>query len=250
MLTEHHDGPYGRMRSRAVGDRVPGVPQVVLVQGLGVSGYLLPALRALAGWTRAYLVELPGLCGSGEPPHELDLPGYAAAVADWVTARGEPVVLAGHSAGCQVAARAAVGHPLVSGVVLASPTVDPDARSLLRLARRWRRDGSREPGGLTRSHLPEWWRAGPHRLLRLVQLCIADDIAESVRAIDVPLLGLYGRDDAISDEQWVRDLVQLAPHSRLVLVPGAHTFVWSHPDAWCAPVRDFATGLAAQPTAP
>src|SRR3954454_16963938 len=85
-------------------------------------------------WTRAHLLELSGLGGSGEPPHELSVPEFGRAVADWLTARRlGRLVLAGHSSGTQVAAEAAVGHPDVTGVVLASPTVDPVARDVVRL---------------------------------------------------------------------------------------------------------------------
>jgi pimeloyl-ACP methyl ester carboxylesterase len=70
-----------------------------------------------------------GVAGSGEPTRTLDVPGYAAAVVEWLDgAELGPVVLAGHSSGTQVAARAAVlagerRNTQVVAVVLASPTV-------------------------------------------------------------------------------------------------------------------------------
>lgn len=243
----HRNGRYGRMRSRAVGRPVAGVPEVVLVQGLGAAKYLLPALAELGGWTRAHLLELPGLAGSGEPPHEMDLADYAGAVADWLDRRADdtPVVLAGHSAGCQVAARAAVGHPRVAGLVLASPTMEPVRGGLLGLAWRWQRNGMREAPGLTASHRHEWRRAGLLRLLRYTRHCLADRIENAVRRLDVPMLVVYGRGDLISREPWVRRLVATAADGRLARVPGAHTFVWSAPSAWSEPVRAFVTGLPA-----
>src|SRR5215210_6215113 len=111
VVTTYHDGVLGRMRSRAVGAPQPGIPEVVLVQGMAVADYLLPGLAAFGGWTRAHLVELPGFGGSGEPPHELSVPEFGQAVADWLTTQPlGPVVLAGHSSGTQVAAEAATGH--------------------------------------------------------------------------------------------------------------------------------------------
>lgn len=248
VVTSQFHGRYGRMRGRAVGERTAGLPEFVLVQGLGVADYLLPALGVVGSWTRAHLLDLPGLAGSGDPPVELDLPGYAAAVRDWLDARPgtDPVVLAGHSAGTQVAARAAAGHPRVAGVVLAAPTVDPAIRGLLGLAVRWRRDGSLEPPGLTSSHLPEWRRAGPRRLLRLTRSCLADRIEDAIGALAVPYLVVYGADDRISDRGWARGLARLGA-GRFAEVPGAHTFVWSHPDAWSAPVRDFAASVVGRP---
>src|SRR4051794_41377785 len=96
------------MRSRTVGELRAGVPEVVVLPGLAVANYLLPAVRALGSWTRAHLVELPGFSGSGEPPHPLDVPQFADALAQWLAGSGlDRVVLAGHSSGTQVAARVA-----------------------------------------------------------------------------------------------------------------------------------------------
>ncbi|BCJ34149.1 hypothetical protein Athai_16520 [Actinocatenispora thailandica] len=247
-VTSQFHGPYGRMRSRAVGRPRPGVPEVAIVQGLGVSAYLLPALATLGRWTRAHLVDLPGLAGSGEPPYPLGIAEYADSVRAWLADQtGEAgFVLGGHSAGTQIAAHAAVGAPGVVGVALASPTVDPAVRGLVGLALRWRRDGVREPGGLTASHLAEWRRAGPRRLLRLARCCLADDIEQPVRRLRVPVLVLYGDDDRISDAGWVRTLAAAATDGELASMPGAHTFVWSHPAAWGEPVRAFAARCRAR----
>lgn len=72
----------GRMRSRSVGRPCPGVPDVVLVQGMAVSDRLPPGLGAFGQWIRAHPVVLPGFAGSGDPPHELDVPEFGRCVAD------------------------------------------------------------------------------------------------------------------------------------------------------------------------
>ncbi|MGA8115623.1 MAG: alpha/beta hydrolase [Actinocatenispora sp.] len=236
--TSQFYGRFGRLRSRALGNEVTGVPEIVLVQGMGVADYLLPALATLGDFTRAHLLDLPGLSGSADPPEDLDLGGYADAVAEWLADRpgAKPVVLAGHSAGTQIAARAAVGHPQVVGLVLASPTTDPATRGLTGMAARWRRDGQHEPPGLTPSHLPEWRRAGPLRLLRLARLCLDDRIERSLRRLTVPHLVVYCRDDRISSAAWSRSLADIGD-GRFVTVGGAHTFVWADPGAWRAPIR-------------
>jgi pimeloyl-ACP methyl ester carboxylesterase len=244
VTTSYHDGVLGRVRSRSVGAPRPGVPEIVLVQGMAVADYLLPGLGAFGEWTRAHLVELPGFGGSGDPPHELTVPEFGRAVADWLTAgRLGRVVLAGHSSGTQVAAEAAVGHPDVSGVVLASPTVDPMARGLVRLFVRWQLDGRREPPGLTESHRPEWKRAGFRRLVHLVRAHLHHVMEEPVGRLTVPLLVIRGQDDVISTRQWGRRLADLVPAGEYLEVPGAHTFPWRDPQAWSEPVRRFATGL-------
>ncbi|HEX5597793.1 MAG TPA: alpha/beta hydrolase [Micromonosporaceae bacterium] len=245
VVTTYHDGPLGRIRSRSVGLPRPGVPEVVLVQGMAVADYLLPGLGALAEWTRAHLVELPGFAGSGEPPHELTVPEFAAAVREWLTHRNlGRVILAGHSSGTQVAAEAAVGRCDVLGVVLASPTIDPAARGLPRLFVRWRVDALRESPGLATSHRPEWRRAGIRRLAHLVRAHLNHTIEEPVSRLTVPLLVIRGRDDTISTARWGLRLAALAPVGEYVEVDGAHTFPWRDPHAWSPAMRSFAIRLA------
>jgi pimeloyl-ACP methyl ester carboxylesterase len=245
-LERHRDTTAGRIRSRSLGEPRPDLPEVVLVQGMAVADYLMPAVAELGRWTRAHLVELPGFAGSGEPTRKLDVPGYAAAVVEWLDgAELGPVVLAGHSSGTQVAARAAVlagerRNTQVVAVVLASPTVAPVSRPLPRMLLRWRLDGRHEPPGLTGSHLREWRRAGVRGLLHLVRVHLRDRIEESVPAITVPLLVLRGSDDRLSTAEWARGLAAAAPSGRYQELPGAHTFLWADPGSWSAPVRQLA----------
>jgi pimeloyl-ACP methyl ester carboxylesterase len=246
-LERHRDTSAGRIRSRSVGEPRPGVPEVVLVQGMAVADYLMPAVAELGLWTRAHLVELPGFAGSGEPTRRLDVPGYAAAVVEWLDAvELGAVVLAGHSSGTQVAARAAVsaGARRVAAVVLASPTVAPVARPLPRMLLRWQLDGRHEPPGLTGSHLREWRRAGVRGLLHLVRVHLRDRIEESVPAMTVPLLVLRGADDRLTTTQWARGLAAAAPSGRYQELPGAHTFLWADPGSWSEPVRQLALDAA------
>ena len=142
MELAHRPTTWGVLRSRTVGARRDGVPEVVVVPGLAVADYLQPALCELGSWTRAHLVELPGFSGSGEPPHPLDVGQFADAVVQWLDA-GElgGIVLAGHSSGTQVAAHVAVRRPrAVRALVLASPTIDPRFRSRRRVLMAWRRN--------------------------------------------------------------------------------------------------------------
>lgn len=239
--TAYRDLPLGRIRSRSVGEFREGVAQVVVVQGMAVADYLMPAVRALAAWTRVHLVELPGFAGSGEPPHRLDVPGWAIAVASWLDATGSDrgVVVAGHSSGTQVAARVAAARPTsVGGLVLASPTVDPVARSWPRLLVRWRLDARREPSDLTESHKPEWRRAGVRGLVHVVRAHLGDPPLEKlVPHLPMPLLVLRGREDRIATAEWAQQLAHAAPRGHFTAMPGPHTFVWIDPEAWSSPIR-------------
>lgn len=200
--------------------------------------------------TRAHLVELPGYAGSGEATRWLDVPGYADAVLEWLRlAELGPVVLAGHSTGTQVAARAAAHAATgrdaagVVAVVLASPTLAPIARPLPKMLLRWRLDGRGEPPGLTDSHLREWPRAGLRGLLHLVRVHLADRIEDAVPRMGVPALVLRGERDRLTTASWARGLAESAPGGRYAELPGAHTFPWADPAAWSEPIRRVALGV-------
>ena len=244
--TSDRETPFGRMRSRSVGRPRDGAAEVVLVQGIGVADYLLPGLAALGEWTRAHLLELPGYSGSGDPPHPLDVGGFGDAVVAWLEAAGlERVVLAGHSGGTQVAARAAVRRPPgVRGLVLASPTVDPRFRTLGGVLRAWHRDNRREPIDLADVHRPERKRAGIPRVLLALRAHLADRLEDVVPDVQVPVLVLYGDQDLLCTEEWARSLCDRAPDGRFCTVPGAHSFPWTAPRAWSEPVRRLAEEVA------
>jgi pimeloyl-ACP methyl ester carboxylesterase len=237
-LVRFTETSYGRMRSRVLG--APGdAPPVVTVMGMAVSNYLLPAQAALS-WTQTHLLDLPGLAGSDDIPHRLDVAEYGDAVAQWLRANDLPrVILAGHSSGTQIAAHAAAACPdLVAATVLASPTVDPKARSVPKALYHWRRDARYPMPGLEESHRPEWRRAGFPQLVHLLRAHLRDRLEETVPRVHGPLLVLLGEQDRLCTEQWARELADLAEDGRLVTVPGPHTFLWRDPSSWSGPLRE------------
>ena len=183
---------WGVMRSRVVGAPRDLAPEVVVVPGLAVANYLQPAVRELGAWTRAHLVELPGFSGSGEPPHPMDVPQLADALVQWLAASGlDRVVLAGHSCGTQVAARAAARRPpSVRALVLASPTIDPRFRSRRRVLLAWRRNDVLERRDLDQQHKPERQRAGWRRVAHALDVHLADALEDGVGELgDVQRVG-------------------------------------------------------------
>ncbi len=242
VTIEHRATTWGTMRSRTVGAPRLGVPEVVAVPGLAVANYLQPAVCELGAWTRAHLVELPGFSGSGEPPHPLDVAQFADALAQWLAASGlDRIVLVGHSSGTQVAARVAARGPQnTRALVLASPTIDPRFRSLPRVLLAWRRNHELEPPSLDQQHTPERQRAGLKRVRHALKVHLADALEDVVPQVPVPVLVLHGDRDRLCTEEWARELADLAPDGRFVPVPGAHSFVWTAPGAWSAPIEDLA----------
>lgn len=251
-LVRFTDTPHGRLRCRVLGRPRAGVPPVVVVMGMAVSDYLLPAVASLGSWTRAYLVELPGLGGSGEPRHRMDAHEHARAVAAWLDAADlPPAIIAGHSSGTQVAAEVALRRPAsVAGLVLAAPTVDPSVRSLARVFIAWRRDSRYPLPGLQRVHIPQWRRAGLRRVYHLVRAYVRGPYLEDlVPHVEVPVLVIRGESDGISTASWARHLAGLAPDGRFLAVPGPHTFVWPYPDSWTAPIQEMAGASASRAAA-
>jgi pimeloyl-ACP methyl ester carboxylesterase len=242
VRTTFHDGKLGRMRIRSLGEPRPDVPEIVMIQGMTVSDYLLPGLDVLSAWTRTYLVELPGGSGSGPPPHPLTVAEYADAAAGWLrTQRLGPVLLAGHSSGTQVAAETALRCPEeVAGVILAGPAIDPVARGGLRVFVRWWADRRNDPKSLDEVHKPERQRVGSRRVFQVLRAHLRHQLEEPVGALTVPVLVIRGRDDRLGTAGWARHLADLASDGRYVEVPGTHSFCWRYPDAWSSPIREFA----------
>jgi pimeloyl-ACP methyl ester carboxylesterase len=250
MLLRYTDVPEGRMRSRVLGQPRGGMPPVVVVQGMAVSDYLLPGCAALAEWTQTFLLDIPGYAGSGQPTRPLDVHGYGEAVAHWLEATGlDPAVVVGHSSGTQIAAWAGVLCPeRVAAVVLASPTVDPIARSVPRLVWHWRRDARFPAPGLQESHIPEWKRAGLRGIGHLVSVHLADRLEEQVARLRMPVLIIRGTQDRLSTDGWMHELCRLAGDAELMKVPGPHTFVWLHTHAWSQPLRRLAERTCGTPS--
>ncbi|MDA3642502.1 alpha/beta hydrolase [Saccharopolyspora indica] len=244
-LVRYTETSAGLMRSRVFGCERVGAPPVIALMGMGVSDYLMPAMRALATWTQAHLVDLPGLGGSGPARRRSDVPGYAAAVADWMDrAQLPPAVLIGNSSSTQVAAHAAAMRPeLVRLLVLASPTVDPAYRSVPRVLLHWRLDARHPMPGLQQQHTPDWARAGFGQLRHLLQVHLRDRLEETVLRVRGPVLVLRGDQDGLSTERWARALAAAAAGGRFAAVPGPHSFVWSAPSAWLEPIREAAASV-------
>jgi pimeloyl-ACP methyl ester carboxylesterase len=242
MMLRYADVPEGRIRTRVLGEQREGIPSVVVLQGMTVSDYLLPACAALAEWTQVHLLDLPGYAGSGQPTRWLDVRGYGEAVVHWLEASGlQRPVLVGHSSGTQVAAWAGVLWPKgVRAIGLASPTIDPSVRSLAKVLLAWRLDARAPSPGLEESHAPEWKRAGPRGIAHLLRVHLRDRLEEQVANLPMPILALRAEGDRLSTRRWMEELVDVAAKGEWVSMPGAHAFVWLYPHAWSAPLRELA----------
>jgi pimeloyl-ACP methyl ester carboxylesterase len=239
MVLRYTDVPEGRVRTRVLGERREGLAPVVVLQGMTVSDYLLPACAALAEWTQVHLLDLPGYAGSGQPTRRLDVRGYGETVVHWLEASGlERPVVVGHSSGTQVAAWTGVlWSDGVRAVGLASPTIDPSVRTLPKLLLHWRLDARAPSPGLEESHKPEWKRAGPRGIAHLIRVHLRDRLEEQVARLPMPVLALRARQDRLSTDDWMNELADVAETGKWITMPGAHAFVWLYPHAWSEPLR-------------
>jgi pimeloyl-ACP methyl ester carboxylesterase len=231
-LREHWQDVAGRpVRSLRCGELRDGVPELVLVAGLGALGYVLPTVRACASWTRVTLLDLPGFGSPRTAGLPADLASVAAAAVGWLgQVPTGPVVLLGHSTGAQVVLRAAVDRPeAVRLLVLGGAVFDPVARRPSVLVRRVLETVVHERPGELPAVLPYYLR-GARGLPALLSSALADRPEDRVAAVRSPVLVLRGEHDALCPADWARSLAAGCQDGRALQLPGAHNVPYTHPE--------------------
>jgi pimeloyl-ACP methyl ester carboxylesterase len=205
------------------------VPRPVFVPGLGLDARSSARLRTrLPG----DVVPLPGTGLRGPVPPVDELAGQLRA-----RLGPGPVLLVGHSQGCQVVS-AAAGDPRVTGVVLLGPTTDPRLRSWPVLAGRWLRTAAREPWWQVPLVLAQWLRTGPRAMWQLWRVAAPDRIEARLRSVRVPVTVVRGTRDRLCPHDWAAAVAVAAPAGRLVELPGAaHMTVQTHWEAVAAVIE-------------
>ncbi len=204
---------------------VPGV-------GLGPEGWL-PTLRSwpLAGPVQ--VVTLPGYGVRARRTDDLRPTALAArllhGLTGWAPVR-IPVVLVGHSAGCQVIAAAAAAAPhRVAGLVLVGPTTDPHAATWPRLVGRWLATAGHEDPRQLPELLRQYARTRLGPMLRAMDAARRDDLAEHLADAARPVLVLRGRRDRICPPSWADRLVTgFDDRATRTLAAGAHMVPLTH----------------------
>jgi hypothetical protein len=221
------------------------VARVLMVPGAAVRSYARPAVEEL--WRRGLDAEL--LAAPGEPGQPAHLDEYGQVLAERISA-GEPVdLLIGLSVGAQVVAVAAavssmasvqegpapatplrttVAPPAIRGLMLVSPTVDPESRTGASLVARWLAGGRRERAGLLREQAPDWRRAGVRRVVAVVRSALTVEIEQILPAVSVPITVVHAAGDVITSHAYAPGLAA-DNGARLVVVPNA-THSWPYRD--------------------
>jgi pimeloyl-ACP methyl ester carboxylesterase len=232
--------PYTLWQTRA-GSGTP----VALIHGLsGSSRWWSRNLEALAA---RHLVAAVDLVGFGRNNRFLGvpvvLPPFAevtALLARWLETFGEPVHLVGHSMGGQIAIRLAAERPdLIRSLVLADAAGMPfhlDPRPHIRPLPKPPYGGT----GIARLLVPDFFRAGPASVAVAGTRVMLGDMRESMHAIRVPTLLVWGENDPLVPLQYGQAMQQEIAGSRLVVIPrAAHVVMWDAPEEFNRTVLEF-----------
>ncbi|MET9021724.1 alpha/beta hydrolase [Actinopolymorpha sp. NPDC004070] len=236
MISEPDAPPGGAVAVTSVGAGT----DVVFLSGMAVYRYLRTTRDLVARRARAHIVHLPGTGDAPDPPRPVGLPGDVAATVDWLEQNPEvgPVVLVGHSYGCQVAGRVAAALPdRVTALVLAGPSIDPAYRTWPRLLARFALESGATPAHLGLMQLSEQRRAGARRMLAIVRSMLADDPEKTLARVHVPMTVVRGEDDRLCTEQWARRLADRPGGSYVRVEGGMHAFPYDRPEALADAVK-------------
>ncbi|GAB1509707.1 alpha/beta fold hydrolase [Actinophytocola sp. KF-1] len=140
--------------------------------------------------------------------------GLSSALAAWLRAAGRAgALLLANSAGCQV-----VGDLAEHATpVLAGPTADPGAPTLVRLPA----DVPGERPALLPLSARDHLIRGPRRFLATARALPADPVERKLANLLTPAVVVRGTRDPIASHEWAARVAARLPDGRLVEVPGA-----------------------------
>jgi pimeloyl-ACP methyl ester carboxylesterase len=211
----------------------PG-PPVVLVPGIGVSSrYFVPLALRLVEHVPTLAVDLAGTGRSGRPRHAKSIPQLADFLAAWLdSVEIEHAMFVGNSLGCQVLVDLAAREPQrVDRLVLTSPTVDPRARTGVKVLWALLRDVPRERPALLPILARDYLKFGVIRFFRTGLYALEDRPEDKLPRIQAPTLVVRGDLDPLVRQRWAEEVRDLLPHGRLVVLHGEpHACQFSAPD--------------------
>lgn len=219
------------------------LPPIILVHGLGVSSrYMMPTAQKLAPYRTVYAPDLPGFGRSKRPKRALNLTELSDVLARWLELLTiDRAVLVANSIGCQIIVDLALRRPeMVERLVLVSPTVDKEARTVFRSFLRLLLDVPRERVSLGFIALLDYLRAGFGRTALTFGYAIQDELEERLPGVRQPALVVRGQHDPVVPNRWAEEVNRRLPASRLVVIEGASHAVNHHsPEQLAQVVLDF-----------
>lgn len=210
---------------------IAGRSTIVLLHGIGVSSaYFVELAAALDLEWNVIALDLPGYGPTPKPKRALSIAELAVVTREFLEAEGlTPVVLVGHSMGCQIASSLHRTAPrLVSHMILLAPTVDRRQRHIIPQAWQLFMDAFREPLRVNRLVFRDYMRMGLLRYLRTSVYMLEHEIEKDLKNTRTPTMIVRGEKDHIVSHDWVTSLTRLSPAIEMREVPGAPHVVQCH----------------------
>jgi pimeloyl-ACP methyl ester carboxylesterase len=132
---------------------------------------------------------------------------------------------------------------VIRGLVLAGPTLDPDARTMPALHKCAVWTLPHEVPAELPVVLPSSIASGGRPMLELIRSAMADRPEDQVQKLTIPSVVITGQHDGFAPPAWARHLAELAS-APYVILPGAHNGCFPHAQAADAALRSFADGLS------
>ncbi|WP_134194651.1 alpha/beta fold hydrolase [Curtobacterium sp. PhB25] len=237
----HTAAPAGRLRSDLA-------PTVVLVHGIGMSHRSFArSQRALATTHRTVSVDLPGFGGLPGAGRTLSMGELGDLVVRAVRSRGaDDLVLVGQSMGAQVVTEAARQHPgSVGSVVLVSPVIPVERRSLPLVASDLFRDGAGEGFRMNGVLVTDYLRS-VRQYVRELRPMLRYRLEDTIAEVRRPVLVVRGTEDPIVRRDWAVRVAANAPRGSFVELPGPHHAQERHPVAFARLVGEFRRSHASE----
>jgi 2-hydroxy-6-oxonona-2,4-dienedioate hydrolase len=219
-------------------------PPVALLHGHVISSsYMAPLGEALAPRYRVIAPDLPGCGLSPKPPRPLTIQESADLFDEIIHAAGmhRPAMI-GNSMGCQIIIDLLSRRDAASRAVLIGPSIDAEARSVIRQFGRLLRDipYERRLISLAGLYLRDHWRSGTGLSWATLQIGLADRPEDKLSKIRVPVLVVRGEHDPIAPQTWTDRIAKLLPAGRMLTIPGAgHAVHYSAPEALAEAIWPF-----------
>jgi len=223
------DGGAGWVRVSTIGKG--GTRPFVLVPGIGVaSNYFERLAPNLNEFGPVHALDLPGFAGVPHPDEALSIRQYADLVGFAIDRLGlDDPVLVGHSMGTQVVVDLVARRPEFTTLVLIGPVINPCERRIGLQAVRFLQAARHEPGRVKLLALTAYLFCGPKWFSRILPRMMRFPIERALPHVQADTLVIRGEFDAVAPRDWVRQVGELLPSSRLWEIPGAaHSVMHAH----------------------
>ncbi|THG33196.1 alpha/beta fold hydrolase [Naasia lichenicola] len=203
----------------------------ILVPGIGVSSTYFEKLAPhLNEFGPVHALDLPGFGGVPHPDDALSIRQYADLVGRVIDElKLQDPIIVGHSMGSQVVSDLVSRRPELTTLVLIGPVIHPSERRIPTQAIRFLQASWHEPLTVKVLAISAYMFCGFKWFSRILPKMMSYPIEEALPAIAAHTLVIRGEYDAVAPRDWVEQVGELLPSSRLWEIPGAaHSVMYAH----------------------